>query len=319
MKKGIKKLLVPLMALMLVMTIGCGKMKSERDYAEYSTNGQTAPSRSEEPKAETSSGRGGLSNITSDSGMTVDQEVGTDRKVIRTVRKEIETKEFDKAVNFINERTIRDKGYIQSSNTSGGRLLNGNYVGDRYGEFVIRIPVDKLNTFLKDVETIGVVISSSENGEDITAQYFDTEARVKTLKIEEERLLTILEKSEKLTDIIELEKRLSEVRTDIENLTGTLKKYDNLVALATVTITLREVQEVTELKTKPVSFGEKIVTSFKDSVNSLYEILKGLVLVIVSVIPFAALAAVVAVPIVILAKKHEKKAKEVIKKETEKE
>jgi hypothetical protein len=311
MKKGIKKLLVPLVTLMLAVTIGCGKKDAS---GSYPSEPGSAPQVTEEAKGEANRGNV-LGNTAADLDLSKDLETGTDRKVIKTVRKEVETKEFDKAVNLITERTLKDKGYIQSSNTSGGRLLNGDYVGNRYGEFVVRIPVDKLNTFLKDVENIGVVISSSENGEDITSQYFDTEARVKTLKIEEERLLAILQKSEKLTDVIELEKRLSEVRTEIENLTGTLKRYDNLVALATVTINLREVQEVTELKTKPVGFGEKIVTSFKDSVASLYEILKGLVLVIVSVIPFAALAAVIAMPIVVIAKKHEKKIKGALKKD----
>lgn len=312
MKKGLNKILAALMVLMLVGTAGCGK---KEDSASYSGKTKSTQDTTTESKAEYSKNGGGIEAPQSGTVVAATEEKGslndstTDRKVIKTVRKDIETKEFDKAVNFITERTSKEKGYIQSSNTSGGKVSDSNYVGNRYGEFILRIPVDKLNSFLKDVETIGVIMSSSENGDDITAQYFDTEARVKTLKIQEDRLLAILEKSEKLSDVIELEKRLSEVRTEIENLTGTLKRYDNLVALATVTITIREVQEVTELKTKPIGFGEKIVTAFKDSAKTLYEIMKGLVLVIVSVIPFAAVGAVVFIPLRFIVKKYEKPKK----------
>ena len=305
MKKGIKKLIAPMLAMMLLGAVGCSKQAEKAEFSRGSTQNSTMDVAKEPARNE-----GGLEYASEKQKSSLENESTSDRKVIRTVRKDIETKEFDKAVSFITESTNRDKGYIQSSSTSGGKVIDSSYVGNRYGEFVVRIPVDKLAVFLKDVETIGVVLSSSENGDDITSQYFDTEARVKTLKIQEDRLLAILEKSEKLSDVIELERRLSEVRTEIENLTGTLKRYDNLVALATVTITIREVQEITELKTKPVSFGEKVITSFRDSVKALYEIMKGLVLVIASIIPFAVVAGIIFIPVRHFIKKQDKKSKE---------
>lgn len=226
------------------------------------------------------------------------------RKVIKTSKLEVETKHFDDAVNFVIERTDRDKGYIQSSNIQGGRLQEDQYAANRYAQFTIRIPVDKLNSFLKDAEAIGVITSRSDNDEDVTSQYFDTEARVKTLKIQEDRLLSILQKSEKLTDIIELEKRLSEVRNEIESLTGTLKKYDNLVALATVNVNIREVQTESPVKVKPVTFGDKILDGFKQSVSTLYEIIKGIILAVVYVLPFAVAAVIIYIPVRILVKRY---------------
>ncbi|MDP4091575.1 MAG: DUF4349 domain-containing protein [Bacillota bacterium] len=310
MKRYFKKLLIPFICLFILGAFtGC--KKSDKSTAQ-SSNSAVMPAPGESSKG------GGLEESKNDvaSGTDNVQQAVTERKVIKNSKIQMETKHFDDAVNFVITRTEKEKGYIQSSNIQGGRLEDGQYAGNRYAEFTVRIPVDKLNSFLKDAEALGVVVSRSDNDEDVTSQYFDTEARVKTLKVEEERLLAILQKSDKLTDIIELEKRLSELRNEIESLTGTLKKYDSLVALATVSLTIREVQTESQIKAKPVTFGEKLAEGFKQSVSALYEILKGIVLIIVYVLPFAAAAAVLFIPIRMLVKWYNKRRKAIEEKGT---
>ena len=83
------------------------------------------------------------------------------------------------------------------------------------------------------------------------------EARLKSLKLQEERLLTILSKAELLQDIIELERELSNVRYEIENYTGTLKKWDNLIEYSKVTIDVYEVHEIKEEEPIPITSTRK--------------------------------------------------------------
>ena len=57
---------------------------------------------------------------------------------------------------------------------------------------------------------------------------------MESLSLQEERLLDILEKAEKLTDVLELEQELADVRYQIETLTTTLNRYDQLISYSTV-------------------------------------------------------------------------------------
>ena len=120
--------------------------------------------------------------------------------------------------------------------------------------------------------------------EDITSEYFDTEARLKSLEIQEDRLLKILAKAEKLQDIIELERELSKVRYEIENYTGTLKKWDNLVDYSIVHISIKEVEQ---LKSEiGIGFGERVSKGFMKSLQDLGKFFENLVATLIIWSPY---------------------------------
>lgn len=231
------------------------------------------------------------------------------RKIIKSANIELETKTFDATTDEIVRRTDVAGGYIENSNITGTRINSNGNVENRVASFRLRIPSNMFKNFIQDFGNLGNIIVDSRNGEDITDRYFDTEARVKTLKIQEDRLLEILRKAEKVEDIIELERELSDVRYKIENFTGTLQKWDNLVSYATLSVRVYEVQEVKEIKIKPVTFGEKVKNGFVESVESLIDICKGLVILIVSSIPFLVLLIPGILTIIYILKKYSYKNK----------
>lgn len=98
--------------------------------------------------------------------------------------------------------------------------------------------------------------------QNVTDEYYDIEARLKSLRTQEERLLALLEQSGSLEDIVQLEQALSDVTYEIEKLTGTLRNYDSLIEYMTVTIDLREVTRETEVTQAPVTLGERIAAQF---------------------------------------------------------
>lgn len=292
MKKSFIKVLFPLLCITFLVFSGCSKKIADSSSGNKAEQG--AP-----PSYDTAiKGKQDLANTKSDNNLsnnTKEESKQTEgvRKIIQSANLIMETKEFDKTVNFITDSVTKENGYIQTSEITGGKSPEGDYKGNRTAHFVVRIPKDKLKAFLASSEPYGTILNSKISGDDITSNYFDTEARLKTLEIQEERLLTLLKKSEKIEDIIELEKRLSEIRYQIENLTGTLKKWDNLIELATVDISIREVQELKALKDKPQGYGDKIVNTFKDSVSLLYSMLKNLLLALIAIIPYALLGALI--------------------------
>lgn len=199
---------------------------------------------------------------------------GIVRKLIKTAELLIETKNFEKTIDALEKSVSEYNGYIESNHITGTSLLE-KYANEdtrnfpsRTGQYTIRIPANKLNAYLTKMNTIGNVTSKSISTEDISNQYFDTETRIKSLNIQEERLLNLLKKSGSLSDIIKLEKELSTVRYEIESLTTTIKTYDSLINYSTINLSVTEVAEITDT-TPPKTVGDRISAKFKDNLKNI--------------------------------------------------
>lgn len=279
-RKFIALFLIILLGLTLSFS-GCGANKA--------ANGVKMTSTSQAPSAD---GSVGFNNQAENRNIVSEQvqensTLDSGRKIIKSAYIIMETNDFDQATTTIITKTNSLGGYIESSNITGRRLNNQGTVINRRANFKLRIPELKLTGFILDINNLGNVINNETKGDDITSQYFDTEARLKSLKIREERLLEILKKAAKIEDVITLEKELSNVRYEIENFTGTLNKWDNLVSFATLDMEIMEVQELLEIKNAPISLSERMASSFNNSVKLLTELSKGFLIIIVALLPFS--------------------------------
>lgn len=197
-------------------------------------------------------------------GMTVSGGAGesvyqrADAKLIRRCTIELQTTEFDAAINALYTLVEEQGGYFENSSVYGGGYYNAN--ARRSGEYVIRIPAEKYSAFRTDVGELGYVSFSNESTEDIGEQYYDTEARLKTLRTKQERLLMLLEKAETMEDIIELESALGDVEYEIERNSSTLNRYDGLVSFATFNVNVSEVVRVEEKTGQADTLGERMGT-----------------------------------------------------------
>lgn len=209
------------------------------------------------------------------------------RKVILTGNLGIETNKFDTAVKDITTMTSSFGGFMASSNITGVKSDNGNYLENREANFAIRIPSAKFDAFVLSAGNLGIIVSKTSSGEDITSQYYDSTARLNSQKIKEARLLDILKKTKTLSDVLALETELENTRYQIENLTGTLKMWDDLVQFSTINVNLREVTVKKPLVKKPITLSDRIHNGFKDSMNSLSDSLKTLLVDLIAFLPYA--------------------------------
>lgn len=207
-----------------------------------------------------------------------------DRKLIKYKYLTMETIEFDRTIDLIYAKVESMGGYVETSNVEGKSRFNERSNEDRGAHFEIRVPSNKLDQFTNSLGDAGDIIRDETGSEDITGQYFDTEARLKSLQIQEERLLTILTKAEKLQDIIEIERELSTVRYEIENLTGTLKKWDNLVDYSRVTLDVYQVKQLSPSNTN--TFYERVRRAFNRSVDSLIKFFQNIAIGMVVLLPY---------------------------------
>jgi len=190
-----------------------------------------------------------------------------DAKLIRRCRVELQTTEFDETSNALYALVEEQGGYFENSSVYSGGYYSAN--ARRNAEYIVRIPADKYNAFRSVVGELGYVSFFDESTEDIGERYYDTEARLKTLRTKQERLLSLLERAENMEDIIALESALGDVEYEIEMYSSTLNRYDGLVNFATFTITLNEVVRVEENVGEVDTLGKRMSFAFVSGLNNL--------------------------------------------------
>lgn len=238
-----------------------------------------------------------------------ERPVQTGRKIIRTSWADIQTKKYDESLAALKTLCNKYDAYFESSSNYGNRL---DYATERRSEFVIRVPIAKFDEFCNEVGNIGSVVESGENNTDITEKYIDTEARLDSAKLREERVLQILANADKLDDVLALEKELADIRYEIETMTGTLRKYDSLVSYATFRLTLNEVVEYTAPAVVPKTFGERVSQSFSDGLRDFSIFWQNVAIAITynlfAIITFLVIAAIIVVVSLALSNRSKKKA-----------
>lgn len=263
------------LALLLALTLtACGGSPAGNSYAPTAS----PASAFESPQTATMSEEAGISladDVDRDGGMD-DVPALTDRKVIKHGDLSLETMRFDEALVEIVNLVNAAGGYVESQNTSGVSLREKGRYNERYATILARVPADRLDEVTASVGGLCNVVQKSESMEDITDSYFDTQARLDTLVIQEERLLLILEKAEKLEEIITLEQALSETRYQIEALTAAIKRMDSQVAYSYLNINLSEVVEYQPVTAPPKTFGQRLSASFSVSRDQLFNTLEKL-------------------------------------------
>jgi hypothetical protein len=243
----------------------------------------------------------------------------TDRKMIRMINLQAETKDLTPLVNTIKVQTAALGGYVENMNQSedGGeyqmmyeRSGVTYIVTQKNAWLTLRIPKDQTDSFLNFIDGSAYIYGRSENVTDVTLQYVDIDSRNKSLRVEQERLMELLGQSADLEVILRLENRLSEVRYEIERNESTLRSYDNQVDYSTVTINIREVAEYTKPAAVATSRIAKIGREFVDKCKEAgYGALTALLWVI-SIVPYLLVAALIILAIVLIIRRIIKSLKQ---------
>lgn len=236
-------------------------------------------------------------------GMEVDDSaanVQSDRKLIKTVDMNVETKEFDLVMSTLEQQVTEMGGYIESMETYNGSAY-AYYQSTRNAHMTIRIPKEKLDSFLDTVSGISNVVRRSEYVEDVTLAYVDLESHRNALRTEQTRLLELMEKAESIDDIIVIEQRLSEVRYELESMESQLRTYDNQVDYSTVYLYVEEVEDLTPVEEE--NAWERVTGGFVDSVWSIGDGLKEFCIWFAIHIPYMVVWGVVITVIVLIVKK----------------
>jgi hypothetical protein len=242
-----------LLTLALAAAAGCAA-GSQREAAPQSasTSTSTAPRQSAAPAAP----GGGGGDLRAESDMTTVSLERTEepaaqpqpqgpnaapieRKIIRNATLTLEVEQPDKALQRIASIATSRDGYVV---TSDSRKETGTQ-GERAYEVItveLRVPSAQFDATLADIRAAGGSVTAQKiTGKDVTEEYIDLEARLRTQRALEAQLLEIMKRAQEVEDAINVQRELTNVRTEIERVEGRRRFLENQSSLSTISVTLQ--------------------------------------------------------------------------------
>lgn len=300
-----KKLLALVFAMLLTVSLltGCGgsdNMSAAADAPAAEAPAEDYIVMDEEIYVESESG---LSSSDSTSNPLPENQ-----KIITTLYMDAETENMDPLLTDINQKIQELGGYMEAQDIYNGSSYNSYRY--RYANMTIRIPAEKLDSFVNHVSENANIISKNTTTENVTLTYIATESRMTALETEQTRLLELLAMAETMEDLLLIESRLTEVRAELEQVGSVLRNYDNLINYSTIHLNIEEVKEYTEVE-EPETVWERISEGFVESLenvgNGLVDFFVFLIVALPYLLPFAAVAVIIIVIIIASNRKKKKK------------
>lgn len=217
---------------------------------------------------------GSLSNY---SGRQVAPSESEDRLIIQDTSLSLQVKDVIKTIDEIEETSKTFGGFLISSHLS-------KPAGAASGNISVRIPEDKRKEAMNSFKNMAVkVVSESVNGNDVTDQYVDLEARLDVLNKTKTKYEEIMQKAEKVSDLLDVQRELINLQSQIDSLKGQQKYYEQSAKLSKITIYLST--DELALPYAPTNEWRPTVI-FKEAVRSFVGALRGIGSIAIWVIVF---------------------------------
>jgi len=134
------------------------------------------------------------------------------------------------------------KQIIKKAQDLGGYMVNTNLENPQEAAtatVIVRIPSIKLDEALDYFRALSVkVISENLQGQDVTDQYVDNEARLATLLKTKAKFEEIMEKATAIQDILNVQREIINLQSQIDALKGQQQYYEKSAQMAKITIYL---------------------------------------------------------------------------------
>ncbi|HYG52903.1 MAG TPA: DUF4349 domain-containing protein, partial [Flavobacteriales bacterium] len=194
-------------------------------------------------------------------------------KLIRTADLRFQVNDLEKSSDAI-ERLAKENGaYISTANLSSTNAESNNTV-------TIRVPNAQFDALLKSICRESVFMERKNvSTQDVTEEYIDIEARLKTKKEVEARYIEILKtKAKTVEDVLKAEEQIRVIREEIEAREGRLNYLKNQVSYSTIVV---QVYQQIEYRENPAevtdSFGNKAKSGFGQGWDVVKNIIVGII------------------------------------------
>lgn len=232
------------------------------------------------------------------------------RKIVYNADMSVTVDDPSAALNTLLQKTKSLGGYVS------GSYATTDEEGTNYAYATLKVPADQLDALITAANALGKVNDYRLSSDDISLSYYDIQARLTSAKAEEQQLLEILNKCETVEEILAVRQSLSSVRADIESYTAQIRLWDNLVAYATLSVTIsRTPKTAVEGENdliqlwKASDVWNKMERGFQNSVRFVANAIGAIgIFIAIALIPAGVLFLLIGLPIILHKKNKRKKA-----------
>lgn len=211
-----------------------------------------------------------------------------DRMIIRTSYVQMVVGDVNDAIAKTGSLAQEMGGFVVSSESQ----QQGT---ERLGKISVRVPSDKVDEALGKIRALAIRVDrDTSSNKDVTEEYVDQDARLRTLKATEEQYLQLMKNTRTTEDIIKVQQSLQQVRQQIEQTEGRIKYLQRSTEMAVISVDLS-----TAGAAKPLTNG---AWNPMDVANVAVQALIGVILLAAGLAIWVIVFAPVWVPFLLLAR-----------------
>jgi len=163
-----------------------------------------------------------------------DTSTATDQMIVRTANMSLVVEDVAGSIDRISNLAKANDGYVVTS----GVWRNNEQI---YGNISIRVAVGKFDAAISALRGLATkVVSETTSSKDVTEEYVDLEAKLRTLEATETQLLALMQKAEKIEDILAIQRELTRVQSEIEQTKGRMQYLERTSSSSLIEISLQE-------------------------------------------------------------------------------
>ncbi len=207
--------------------------------------------------------------------------VATERKIIRNAELQLEANAPEESQTKIGKIAESKGGFVveTQSSASDAKAATRDTV-----TMTVRVPSAKFDEALNEIrQTASRVIGEIVKGEDVTEEFIDIEARLKTQKALETQFLEIMKRSNTVADALNVQTEIARVRGDIEKIEGRKRFLESQASLSTIKIRL---QTPAAFSANTAGFFGKLGQAFGSGFDAALSFILVLVTALIALLPF---------------------------------
>ncbi len=167
----------------------------------------------------------------------------------------------------------------------------------------MRIPSNRLDAVVDDLRVLGTVDQFSTDSYDVTTEVTDLEAQISTLRASTQRIEGLLADAKDIKDIITLENELDGRQAELQGLEAQQRGLDDQVSMSTIGLSLTT-EPVVIVDDSPETFWDGLVSGW----NALAAFLSGALVIVGLLLPWAALAGLIVVAVIVAIRSRRSRA-----------
>jgi hypothetical protein len=223
------------------------------------------------------------------------------RKITYKATVSLDINNYAKARTQLEKLVSKSQGYLVDSEE------RQNSDDERTGEFTYRVPQAQFQPFINSLKAI----SSHEpeisiEGNDVTEEMVDLDARLKAKKATEARLLALMSKATDPNALLEISGQLDTTQTEIEQIQGRIQYLNHRIDFSEVKVTLKQEFSAPD----NASMVEKMKEAFIDSSLGVLDAGKNVLIFLVGSIPVLLVLAIIVTPIYLWIRKRRRAKKQ---------